>query len=114
MAGRLALQLGIDDPEQWLESQPDRVIDYWEAFDRRRPIGVEWERHASLMSLLELVLVTLINVNRAKDSKPTKAQGYDAFLPEQLKAKSNRKRVSLKRQLQIFAKAYGGNYGDND
>ena len=104
--------MGIDDPEQWLEMAPDRVVAYWEAFDRRRPIGTEWERHASLMSLIELVLVTLINTNRAKDSKPTKAQGYEAFLPEALRGK--KKKVSLKKQLQIFAKAFGGNYGDDD
>jgi hypothetical protein len=39
LAGRLCLELGIDDPIAWLESVPAEVLSFWRAFDSIEPIG---------------------------------------------------------------------------
>ena len=51
LACRLCLRLGIDDPEQWLESVPKRVLALWMAFDAIDPIGNEAVMMAKLLSM---------------------------------------------------------------
>lgn len=105
--------MGIDDPEQWLELQPDRVIAYWEAFDNHRPIGYQWEQYANIMAMLELMVIATVNPNlEAKDR--IKPRGMEQFLPPGLKDDKPKKRPSLQKQLQILARAFGGKYGDDN
>lgn len=47
-----ASQLGIDDPEAWLDSISDRVFDVWYAYYQCEPFGSHWEQTASVASML--------------------------------------------------------------
>ena len=105
LAGRLALQLGIDDPEQWLELQPERVIAFWEAFDAIEPIGCEWERWASLMSMVESVFAAILNQNLQKQDRIT-PRNPEQFLPREMRSKKVRK-ASLAQQLEAFKRWVG-------
>jgi len=48
----LGLKLGIDDPEQWLEECPQRVLDNWIAHYRIEPWGNETELLSKIIGLL--------------------------------------------------------------
>jgi len=48
----LGLKLGIEDPEQWLENCPDRVMDNWLAYYRLEPFGMESELLSKIAGLL--------------------------------------------------------------
>jgi len=52
LACRVCLQLGIDDPEAWLDTVPERVLALWAAFYRVEPWGNGYERTAAISSLL--------------------------------------------------------------
>ena len=92
--------------------QPDRVIAFWQAFDRRRPIGCEWEQYANIMAMLEVLVAAISNPNLDEKSR-IKPRGSEAYLPSGLQEKK-KKRGSLHRQLQILARAFGGSYGDDN
>ena len=66
LAGRLCLQLGIDDPEKWLASTEKRVVDFWLAYDRIEPIGDRWLQTSILASSLSRIEATLFAANGAK------------------------------------------------
>jgi hypothetical protein len=106
------LQLGIGDPEQWLELQPDRVLAYWEAFDQRRPIGFEWEQYANVMAMLEVLVASTTNPNLEEKNR-IKPRGMEAFLPPGLQEKKKKKGM-LHKQLQLLARVFGGSYGDDN
>jgi hypothetical protein len=65
------------------------------------------------MAMLELVIVSVLNPN-LKQKDRVKAGGIDQFLPAELKKNSKPKRQTLHKQLQILAKAFGGNYEYHD
>lgn len=108
LAGRLALEIGIDDPEQWLELAPERVIAFWAAFDRRHPIGTHTIKHAEVLSTLETILAAIVNPN-LKEHERIKPRSAKDFLPAALADKPKRK-ASLAQQLQVIAKVYGGKW----
>lgn len=90
------------------------MIAYWEAFDRRRPIGFQWEQHAAVMSMLEAILAAQINLSPHVDEKHRyEVRGMESFLPSGLREKKKTK-GSLRKQLQLLARVYGGSYGDDD
>jgi len=51
----LGRQLGIEDPEQWLELCPKRVFENWQAAYEVEPFGNEQELLARAVSLLYLI-----------------------------------------------------------
>ena len=55
LAHRLALQLDIEDPEQWLEDVPDRVIENWSAYEANEPFGGEYALLARIASMLFVI-----------------------------------------------------------
>lgn len=103
----MCLQLGIDDPEAWLETVDPGVLACWEAYDTIEPIGCDWERHASVMAMLEAVYAACINPHLGKDAKPVKPRGPQAFLPDGFADKPKRK-PRLIDQLALFGKVFGG------
>ena len=48
----MCLQLGIDDPEAWLDSVSERVLDVWWSYYQCEPFGSHWEQVASLSSMI--------------------------------------------------------------
>lgn len=60
MAGRLCLELGIDDPEQWLEDTPKRIVDFWENYYRVEPFGLPWHQTAQTAELLEWIYTMFV------------------------------------------------------
>ena len=54
-AHRLGRELGIDDPEQWLEKCPQRVFDNWAAAHAVEPFGNEQQLLARIVSLLYVI-----------------------------------------------------------
>lgn len=106
------MQLGIDDPEQWLESQPERVLAVWEAYWKLEPWGLDWERHSRQMELMDHLLASTINPHLPKEDR-YKAHGYDYFMPMDY-VKPKKKRKSIAQQLNAFAAALGLKSGNND
>lgn len=51
-ACRVCLELGIDDPEEWLNSISDRVFNVWWAYYQCEPFGSHWEQTASLAAVV--------------------------------------------------------------
>jgi hypothetical protein len=94
-ACRLCLELGIDDPEQWLESAPPRVVSLWEAYDKLEPFGMPWHRDAVTQSLLHGVLTYHYASHRIK----IKPLGFDDFMPPQY---TPLKKPKKKRELAVF------------
>lgn len=107
----MCLQLGITDPEKWLESVPDRVLACWLAYDEVEPIGCDWERHASLLAMLDGVTAACINPHvDTKKAKPMKPRSPAEFLPKGFLDSGKKRRVPLAKQLELFARAFGGNW----
>ena len=79
-------------------------------------MACEWERHASLMAMLEGIQAAVINPHLEKQDriKPRKAEEFlpAGFVEQQQK----RRRVTLAQQLAMVAKAFGGKFsnGHND
>lgn len=51
-ACRVCLELGIDDPEAWLDSISERTFDVWWAYYQCEPFGSHWEQTASLAAVV--------------------------------------------------------------
>jgi hypothetical protein len=51
----LGRELGIEDPEQWLEQCPQRVFDNWAAAHAVEPFGNEQQLLARIVSLLYVI-----------------------------------------------------------
>ena len=110
----MALAKGIDDVVGWYESLPDDVWSQWEAFDRVEPIGCEWERHASVMAMLETVYAATINPH-LEQSDRIKPRPPQEFLPSGFTGeKPKRRRATLREQLALVAKVFGGRSGNNN
>ena len=77
LACRLCLQLGIDDPEQWLEETTPRKLAIWQAFYRVEPWGNDYERSAVTNALLNAVLAMI----GATNGQEIKTHGIDDYMP---------------------------------
>jgi hypothetical protein len=115
LAFRLAKERGIDDVLTWYESLPSDVWSQWLAYDSIEPVGCEWERHAGVMAMLDAIQACLINPNVDKQHR-VKPRSMQEFLPPKFyeKAKPVAKKKTLRQQLAVLAKAFGGNYGNNN
>ena len=101
--------MGIVDVVEWYESLPADVWNQWVAYDAVEPIGCEWERHASVMAMLETLQAATLNPHLGKEDR-MKPRGAEEFLPPGFVGKSKPKKVGLKKQLSIIAKAFGGSW----
>jgi hypothetical protein len=90
------LELGIDDPEQWLEQAPERVVALWEAYDTQEPFGQPWHREAVTQSLLH----GLLSYHYASHRIKVKQLGFDDFMPPQYQRPKKPKR---KRHQELLA-----------
>jgi len=52
LAARLCFAWGIEDVEAWMDSVPQRVLDFWQAFDLVEPIGEQWLQTAETNQLI--------------------------------------------------------------
>jgi hypothetical protein len=65
----VCLELGIDDPEAWLDSIPERVFDVWWSYYQCEPFGSHWERTASLATLIS-ANTSLLAATRGVKTEP--------------------------------------------
>ena len=103
----MCLQLGIDDPEMWLATKPKRVVALWEAYWRLEPWGLPWHRAAGSVMKLDQILEVILSWATGGKSK-YKARQFKHWMPGDWADSSERpeKRMTLKEQLDIVAKAY--------
>lgn len=102
----------IEDVIGWYESLPDDVWSQWLAYDRVEPVGCDWERHASLMGMLEVLQAAMLNPHLDKNDR-MKPRGPDAFLPAGFLEQRPKASANLAKQLEVFSAAYRGKvYGD--
>ena len=111
----MAKSRGIDDVFAWYESLTSDVWSQWLAYDAIEPIGCEWEQHASVMAMLDAIQACLINPHVEKQNR-VKARKMKEFLPIGFFDKASKpvSKKSLRQQLAALAKAFGGNYGNNN
>jgi hypothetical protein len=64
----LCKELGIEDPEQWLEECPQRVFENWQAYDKLEPIGPNCEFMARVISLLYVIASQKIDFESVHNS----------------------------------------------
>lgn len=97
LAGRLCLQLGIDDPVAWLESVPREVLRFWMAFDRVEPIGETRLQSAVIAHEIAALRHLMLMVNSKPDAKLEHPEFSD-YMPsrwnEQKKRKPKQKQMS--------------------
>jgi hypothetical protein len=100
-AHKLCLKLGIDDPEQWLEDVPERVISNWEEYDRIDPFGQEWHQTASTNQMLYGLLEYHYRTHKVK----LKRAAFHHFMPQQYRSvkPKKQKRQNLLDSLKSFA-----------
>lgn len=99
---------GIADVLSWYEALPQDVLDQWLAYDAVEPVGCDWERHASVMAMMEVTYAAIINPNLEKTDR-IKPRKPEEFLPSGFRQAPKRPRkLTLAQQLAIVAKAYGG------
>lgn len=103
----MALKLGIQDPEQWRESVPERVLALWEAYDAIEPIGCEWERHASVMAMLDAIIAAIVNPNLEKKDR-LQPRLPSEFMPREMTNEPKKSKPKLKHQLALVARVFGG------
>lgn len=65
-ACRVCLELGIDDPEAWLDSISERVLSVWWAYYQCEPFGSHWEQSASLASVIHANTAMMAATHGAK------------------------------------------------
>jgi hypothetical protein len=66
------------------------------------------------MGMIEMLMAAVINPNLEKSDRIT-PRGTDQFLPPALRQQTSKpKKLTLQQQLQLLAKAYGGNYGNDN
>jgi hypothetical protein len=82
------LALGIDDPERWLETVPDRTLSIWSAFYQVEPWGNDYERTAAISSLLSAQIALVA----ATAGTEIAAQPTSDFMPNNWIDPSNKKR----------------------
>lgn len=101
--------MGIADVVGWYESLSDDVWNQWLAYDSVEPVGCEWERHSSVMGMLEALQAAAINPHLAQEDR-MKPRGPEAFLPQGFSEKKKPRKVGLRKQLALVAKAFGGTW----
>lgn len=106
----MCLQLGIDDPEAWLDAASDEQLALWQAFDRIEPIGRDWERHAAAMSMIDGLYALTLNVN-VPDNEYKPRQLKD-FLPPGYMDPTEK--IPFKKQMAAMAKIAGNKYGNHN
>ena len=62
----MCLQLGIDDPEAWLETVPAKTLALWSAFYRVEPWGNDYEQMAVQSSLITMQTAMIAATNGAE------------------------------------------------
>lgn len=65
-ACRVCLELGIDDPETWLDLIPERVFDLWWSYYQCEPFGRNWEQSASIAASVSNVASMIAASNGVK------------------------------------------------
>ena len=104
----MCLKLGIDDPEKWLATKPKRVVNLWAAYWRLEPWGLEWHRHASMMSVLYMLCTNIACMFGGKSD--SKAYRFRDWMPSDWQDDSPQtpnSKLTITQQLDIVAKAFG-------
>lgn len=84
------------------------MLNQWLAFDAVEPIACDWERHASMMAMLEAIQAATINPHLDVKDR-IRSRSAEEFLPVGFRQAPKRaKKLTLAQQLAIMAKAYGG------
>ena len=105
------MELGIDDPEAWLDSVPDRVLRVWEAYWRVEPWGVEWERHSRMMVLLDAIYAATVNPNLPKHKRHD-IRSEDSFMPVDYLRDKPKRSGSIYDQMMVYAKRVTRGHND--
>ena len=104
----MCLQLGIDDPEAWLDTAEDRVLRLWEAYWQVEPWGMDWHRHGNQMVMLDAIYAATVNPNLPK-GKRHDVRDMSSFMPGEFidpqKARRG-KRAGIRKQLDNYVKAF--------
>lgn len=69
--------MGIDDPEQWLEDAPKRIVDLWEEYWKLEPWGLPWHQSAQTNMLLDWILTYQVSVNGGR----RQSRSFTDFMP---------------------------------
>lgn len=73
LACRLCLAFGVQDPEQWLEECPRRVLNLWRAF----AVAEGWFTERYLAALSAVSLKKLLALKHEQDARPTVLKDVD-------------------------------------
>ena len=104
LACRLCLALGIDDPEQWLQTASERKLTLWRAFYRLEPWGAEFHRSATQSAMTSGVMAMIA----AGQGQKVEMRSMEDFMPSDWadaeKRKQKKKRPNTGKVLGLFAK----------
>lgn len=82
LACRLCLAFGEQDPEQWLEVCPPRVLNVWRAF----AVADKWAESRRLNATVALALKRLVAAKYNKDAIQSAMQSLDSLTESYLPA----------------------------
>lgn len=95
LACRLCLAFGIEDPEQWLEDCPRRVLNVWRAFAS----ADRWGDERRLAAVATITLKQLLSAKIDKDHRQSVLESIDKiaerYLPADLRFEADEKTVQL-------------------
>lgn len=96
----MCLQLGIDDPEQWLENVPKRVLDFWDAYYKIEPFGIESHQAATICQMLDWIYTAVL----AKNGVQRDPLSYHDYMPVGTYRPEQAKQTNLVSKLERLSK----------